>query len=327
MSGAGRRTGAGDSWLAAGGLMLSALVWGLSWWPLRHVRALGVQPMWTTALVYLPGAVLVLLLRPQALRQLLRSRGLWLVTLCAGGANVCFNLGVAWGDVVRVVLLFYLMPVWATLAARLVLREPVGRAGLLRLALAMAGALIVLWPSDGGWPLPRHAADWLGLLGGVFFACNNVLLRRFAQAPAASRLLAMFAGGVLCGGLPAWLLQSLRLAPRLPPPSAAWLLPVGLLGLALAAGGFGLQYGAARLPAALTAVIMMLEIVFASLSSALLGASHPGLRTLAGGLLIGFGVLLGALAEARIARIARDARAEHNDGMHQAARAAPRRSP
>ena len=32
------------------------------------------------------------------------------------------------GDVVRVVLLFYLMPLWAVLLARLLLREPLHRA-------------------------------------------------------------------------------------------------------------------------------------------------------------------------------------------------------
>jgi drug/metabolite transporter (DMT)-like permease len=315
-------------WLAVAGLALSALVWGLSWWPVRHAHALGVQPLWTTALVYVPGTLAVVLARPAALVRVLRSRQLWLVALSAGGANVCFNLGVALGDVVRVVLLFYLMPVWATLLARPLLGERVGPAGWLRLAVALCGALVVLWPHDGGLPLPRQPADWLGLCGGAFFALNNVLLRRCADEAAPPRMLAMFCGGLLCGAALAWLSQRLGWAPALPAPDASWLLPVGLLGLAMLAGSFGLQYGAARLPAALTAVIMMLEIVFASLSSALLGASHPGPQALAGGLLIALGVVFGALAEARAERRAGAASRpgeEHNDGVHGAAHAARRR--
>ena len=60
------------------------------------------------------------------------------------------------GDVVRVVLLFYLMPLWAVLLARLLLGELtlplLHRATLLawlRVALALcwrSGAGIVLWP-------------------------------------------------------------------------------------------------------------------------------------------------------------------------------------
>ena len=310
-------------WLAAAGLGLSALVWGLSWWPVRHAQALGVQPLWTTALIEIPGTVLLLMLRPGTLLEVLRSPGLALVALGSGGANVCFNLGVAAGDVVRVVLLFYLMPVWATLLARAVLRERIGVAGWLRLALALGGALLVLWPRDGGWPVPHHAADWLGLCGGMFFALNNVMLRRCAGASAAAGMLAMFTGALLCSALLGGLLLQLGAIAVPPAPRVAWLLPVGLLGCALVAGGFGLQYGAARLSAGLTALVMMLEIVFASLSSALLGASHPGLHAAAGGALIAAGVLFGAMAEARARAAAPDE--TYDPRSHGAAQAPPRR--
>ncbi len=319
------------AWLSVGGLGLSALVWGLSWWPVRHAQALGVQPLWTTALIYAPGAALVLLLRPAALGQWLRSRELLLVALAAGGANACFNLGVASGDVVRVVLLFYMMPVWATLLARWLLAERIGAAGWMRLLLALAGALIVLWPAAGGLPLPRGAADWLGLAGGAFFALDNVMLRRASQAPASARMLAMFAGGLVCAALLALALQALGAAPALPSLRADWGLPVLLLGLAMVAGSYGLQYGAARLPAALTAVVMMLEIVFASLSSAWLDAGHLGARAWIGGGLIAAGVVLGALAEAaaegRVASHDEEPGTRHNDvlpGRAPAARGSPR---
>ena len=39
--------------------------------------------------------------------------------LAAGTTNATFNWAVTLGDVVRVVLLFYLMPLWAVLLARL----------------------------------------------------------------------------------------------------------------------------------------------------------------------------------------------------------------
>ncbi len=64
------------------------------------------------------------------------------------------------GDVVRVVLLFYLMPLWSVLLARLLLDERLTRLALLRLVLAVAGAGAVLWPAEGAaWndlPLPAQ---------------------------------------------------------------------------------------------------------------------------------------------------------------------------
>ena len=36
---------------AAAALVFNALVWGLSWWPLRQLQGYGLHPLWTTALV------------------------------------------------------------------------------------------------------------------------------------------------------------------------------------------------------------------------------------------------------------------------------------
>ncbi|WP_043820954.1 EamA family transporter, partial [Rubrivivax gelatinosus] len=91
--------------------------------------------------------------RPSAWRELLRTPVLWVLVAAAGTTNATFNWGVTVGDVVRVVLLFYLMPLWTVLLARLLLRERLTRAAALRVAMALAGAAIVLWPEGGGLPL------------------------------------------------------------------------------------------------------------------------------------------------------------------------------
>ncbi|MDO8370705.1 MAG: EamA family transporter, partial [Polaromonas sp.] len=59
-----------------------------------------------------------------------------------------------------------------------------------------------------------------------------------------------------------------------------------------------LQYGAARLAASTTALVMLTEILFASLSAAALGASEFSPRTLLGGSLIVLAAALAALAPA-----------------------------
>jgi drug/metabolite transporter (DMT)-like permease len=52
------------------------------------------------------------------------------------------------------------------------------------------------------------------------------------------------------------------------------------------AGNVALQYGAARLAAHTTALVMLSEVVFASLSSVAAGAAELAGRTLLGGALI-----------------------------------------
>ena len=139
-------------------------------------------------------------------------------------------------------------------------------------ALALAGAAIVLQPEGGGWPAPHTLAEWLAVVGGFSFALNNVMLRREAHRPEAARALAMFLGGALVAGAVAATLALRGQVPGLPPPAWAWLAGSLALAVAFLGGNLALQYGAARLPANVTAVIMVSEVLFASVSAALLGA-------------------------------------------------------
>jgi drug/metabolite transporter (DMT)-like permease len=209
---------------------------------------------------------------------------LWVLVLASGTTNAAFNWAVTMGDVVRIVLLFYLMPVWAVLLARLLLHEPLTGGALLRVGLALAGALVILWPADGaGWPVPRTLPEWLGVIGGFSFALNNVMLRREAARSEGARALAMFAGGALVALVVALALHSRGVVPGLPPPAWGWIAGAVLLGTFFLASNLALQYGAARLPANVTAVIMLVEVLFASVSAVLLGAGSVDARVLVGG--------------------------------------------
>ena len=289
--------------LAALALVFNALVWGTSWWPFRWLQAAGLHPLWATALIYILASAVIVALRPQAIGQVLGTPALWVLVAAAGTTNAAFNWGVVIGDVVRVVLLFYLMPLWTVLLARPLLGERFTAPAALRTVLALAGAAIVLWPEaagrDGGalgLPLPRSLADWLGVVGGFSFALNNVMLRREAARPEEGRALAMFLGGALvAGGVALALAASGRL--HWPAPaSAGWLLPVLGLTVLFLAGNLSLQYGAARLAANRTSVVMLTEVVFASASAIALGGGELTARVALGGGLIVASALLAALA-------------------------------
>jgi drug/metabolite transporter (DMT)-like permease len=291
--------------LAALALVFNALVWGTSWWPFRWLQAAGLHPLWATALIYVLASAVIVALRPAAVGQVLRTPALWVLVAAAGTTNAAFNWGVVIGDVVRVVLLFYLMPFWTVLLARLLLGERFTAAAALRTVLALAGAAIVLWPETAapeggalGLPLPRSLADWLGLVGGFSFALNNVMLRREAARPEEGRALAMFLGGALVAGGVAVALAGTGQLPWPLPASAGWLLPVLGLTVLFLAGNLSLQYGAARLAANRTSVVMLTEVVFASASAIALGGGELTPRVALGGGLIVASALLAALAPA-----------------------------
>jgi drug/metabolite transporter (DMT)-like permease len=279
--------------LPVAALMFNAFTWGVSWWPFRELQERGLHPLWATVLIYTTALVAISVWRPRSWLQLARAPALWVVLLASGATNATFNWAVTIGDVVRVVLLFYLMPLWAVLLARALLGEALTLLALVRVVIALAGAAIVLWPAGMGWagglPMPRSLAEWLGVVGGFCFALNNVMLRREAEQPEAARALAMFAGGAVVSAVVALGLGAQGGVPAPPSVAAGWVIGTGLLALFFLASNLALQYGATRLPAQVTAVVMVTEVLFASVSAVLLGAAE-----LNAPLLIGGGLSVGA---------------------------------
>jgi drug/metabolite transporter (DMT)-like permease len=282
--------------LAITALITNAFVWGVSWWPFRFMEGAGLHPLWATGLMFAAVLLVVTLYQPRVWLELMASRGLWLLALASGFTNVGFNWAVTVGDVVRVVLLFYLMPAWALLLARWVLKEPISPQGLMRLALAVAGVLLVLKKADASWPVPSSLADWLALGGGFTFALTNILLRKLDKTTETGRLFAMFAGGAIIalavGAMGAWM----NIVPLLP--NFSWTLALAILGMGtiFLLSNLALQYGASRITSSTTSLVMLTEIIFASLSAVWLGAAVLEARVLWGAMLIFSAALWAALA-------------------------------
>ena len=287
--------------LAVLALALNALVWGLSWWPMRQLDADGLHPLWATACVFILATVVLTLISPSGWMHFKQHPQLWWLMAASGLTNVGFNWAVTTGDVVRVVLLFYLMPTWSLLLAWWLLGERPTSGALARLGLALVGVMLVLKTPGSPWPLPQDLPDALALLAGFCFALTNIWLLRLQSAPESSRMVAMFGGGALmaiaCAVL-ATLTGVITAVPEFALPidsfdasvahtAITWVPYVSGLSAAFLVSNFTLQYGAARLSAHTTAMVMMSEVVFASVSSVALGASTLTWRVgLGGGMIV-----------------------------------------
>ena len=275
---------------AVGALLVNAFVWGVSWWPLRQLQSAGLHPLWSTAIVYCFALVVVISIKPQAGLGLLRHPQLWLLFFASGLTNVGFNWAVSISDVVRVLLLFYLMPAWAVLLAWLLLGERPSRSALLRLLLAFAGVMVVLLPvnteSSASIALHFSFADGLALMGGFCFAFTNVLLKKLNNTPSESRMFAMFCGGAVLAMLAGSAGMTQGWVNAMPAISSNWVWLACGLAVSFLIGNVALQYGAARLRSSTTSIVMLSEVAFGSLSAIALGAAVVETRTLVGGLFI-----------------------------------------
>jgi len=277
-------------------LLSGALVWGLIWLPYRILERAGLDGISASALTYLAALALTLLLLPRALAEIVRApRVSAAIALAAGWTNLTYVLAVLDGHVARVVMLFYLAPLWTLGLAWLVLGERPTRSGIAVMACALLGAVLTLSPHVSGTPTPR--ADWLALSAGFGFALTNVLTRRAAHLGMGAKIAAPSLGVVLlsaawlvCGGGDVVATTAALVSPRI-------VGLVGLIGLALAATAATVQYGVTQVAANRAILIMLSEIVIAAGSAAWFADEYPRPRELAGAALIVAATILSARAE------------------------------
>ncbi len=267
--------------VAFAALLAGALVWGLIWFPYRVLRDAGLDGISSTTLTYAIAFVLALLVwRPVPTRP----AHPWLMlalAFAAGGCNIGYVMATLTGEVMRVLLLFYLAPLWTVLLAWLLLGERLNRFGAFVVALSLAGAATMLWRPETGMPLPRDLADWYGLGAGFCFALFNVISRKSRELPVSQRILVSFLGVVVLG----LLLGGIDLPPVASVPAATWGL-VLLVGALLLAINLVVQFGLCHTPANQAIVIMLSEVGFAAISSWLLAGELLGLQEWIGGAMI-----------------------------------------
>ncbi|TDV20889.1 DMT family transporter [Paraburkholderia caballeronis] len=266
-------------------ILVGASVWGIVWYPLRIVAALGVSGTAASALTSAAGCLFVLALRWRSIRTMRWHHVLPLLGLAAGVNNLGFVWGSIHGEVMRVLLLFYLAPAWTALFAHFILRERLTWSGAALAALSLAGAVLMLWSPHAGLPLPADAAEWAGLAGGMGFAMSNVLVLKTARVlpdmKPEMRTAIVFGGAALSGAFAACFepMPAPPVGPALV--HVVWLVVV--LGIALGANNMLVQFGLARVPANRASIIMLFELVVTALTAWLFAGEVPGLHEWAGG--------------------------------------------
>ena len=258
----------------------AASAWGLWWAPLRALTHLGMPGWLGSALIYLFAvAVLAPLARRSAHRTRPRipGRNQWALagSVLLGASYATWNGALLGGEVVRAVVLFYLAPLWTTTLVAARERTLPGRGRMAALGLGLGGALVLLG-GEAGVPLPQSRGDWLGLAAGMLFAAALVAIRLSAASTHGLTDTARgFAAAALC---------SLPLALVLPAPAppaghepALW----AALGLAALAGAAWvvpqtalLYWGSRRLDPGRVSLLMLLELVVAAGSAAVLAAER-----------------------------------------------------
>ena len=268
-------------------VVASGMLWGLFWMPFRALGEAGFEGGWASLAFYL-GSTFGLLPAALVRWRRLRSAG-WSLVLTGAIAGAAFSLyatALLLTEVVRVLLLFYLTPVWGTLLGRLLLGERITANRGAALVLGLAGLMAILGFNDG-FPLPRNAGDWMALLAGIAWAYGSLRIYSRPQVDVYETVFAFFAGGTL-----------VTAAVTLLPVAGNEIIPSGsVLGsgwpwLALLIALFGVPpvimalWGASRLSPGRVGILLMGEVVVGVASAATWAGEPFGTREILGTALI-----------------------------------------
>ena len=254
-------------------VLFSAAMWGTMWIPARAISNGGLGSGLAAALSTVVALVALL---PYILRNrnvLVFTPNVWRVSFLLGFGVALYWEGMVRGNVARVVLLFYLMPVWTVILARLINGEAATGRRILGVVLGLAGMMVV-FSANGGIPLPRTLADYMGLASGVAWSLAFV---RCARPGREKTTLSQLFGSLLILAPSVWLLT---LLPGARDAAGAvegqtgmaatliWLVAFGLIWML--SGMFMTLFGADHLPPGQVAIFLMVEVVIALISSAIL---------------------------------------------------------
>jgi drug/metabolite transporter (DMT)-like permease len=242
-------------------ILIAATAWGSVWYPYRLLNEAGIGGGLASILTYLPGLLVLWWLNARrSVAWWPLWRGLLFLALATGWTNLSYVLAVLHGEILRVMLLFYLAPVWTLLLAWWMLGERPDRRGYVVFVLALAGAWVML-DVGHGLPLPTNAGEWFGLGSGIGFALANILSRQLAVVPEGVRSLWIFVG-VLVVSAPIALyelgLPTAAASVAAIPDEWAW---IGVIAVTLFLATHAVQFGLARISPNRVIVILLFELI------------------------------------------------------------------
>jgi drug/metabolite transporter (DMT)-like permease len=215
------------------------------------------------------------------------------LALSAGWTNLAFILAVLDGNVMRVLLLFYLSPIWAVVLGWLLLKEHISRITIGILVVALAGAVMMLWQPGTQWPWPSDSSDWLALTSGFAFAASNIFVRYGEEVPVQVKGLASWLGVSALAGI--LIVFTRSIAPEFTAYMIFGVVALAVVGMVVMT--LLVQYGVTNMPVHRSAIILLFELVAGAISQQLLTDEKLSALEWSGGLLVVSAAAMMALRE------------------------------
>ncbi len=279
--------------------LVSAVLWGLWWIPIRYLNDIGLPGSvagFAINLGALPFIVLLVLFVRRGWKLPLRAA---IGAVLAGVAITTYATALAYTDVVRVVLLFYLAPAWSTLIECVFMGRRWSWQSLVAISMSLLGMMLIL--GGGLSPHDVGAGEVMAILSGLAWSVGAALLFSSGKFETGAAALVAIVVAVATSGL-AMLVEFGADLPASGVEVNELTAPVVLLsgGLYFAPMIVLTLWSARLLPPALLSFLLSAEIISGVGSSAALLDEHFGLVELAGTICIAGAAVIEFLLPVRV---------------------------
>ncbi len=156
-------------------VVISCFFWGTYWIPLRYLDKGNNSSIWPIFISFL--ILSAILLKPLILsiKTILKNKNSYFLFGClfsALGISL-YSESLLRGEIAKVVVLFYLCPIWGSILARIFLHQKFTTKRIISIILGFVG-LVVIIGIEQGFFLPSNLVEWIAILAGITWAVSLI---------------------------------------------------------------------------------------------------------------------------------------------------------
>ena len=173
---------------------MSGVIWGMYWIPVRQLDQIGMSPAWMSFIAFgITGLIFLVFFLIQWMKTGRLPWSVFFTGVVIGGGFVLYAVALVFTEVIKAVLLCYLMPVWSTILGRFILKEPTTLYRVSAVIVGLVGAAVILEIGDGLTQM-INIGDLLALAGGMLWAYGSIRIKEDEQSPVWEQVGAFYIG-------------------------------------------------------------------------------------------------------------------------------------
>ena len=152
-------------------VIIASLFWGTYWIPLRFIENNNYNSVWPIFLSFFILSILFINPLIKSFKRLIIEKNYLFFIGCffSALAITLYSESLIRGEIAKVVILFYLCPVWGTILSRIFLNLKFTKKRIISIILGLIGLEIIIGLQEGIF-FPSSAVDWIALTAGITWA-------------------------------------------------------------------------------------------------------------------------------------------------------------